>query len=359
MIDKTLIEKFLRGECRQNEAVYVSTYLRQHPDILEEFLPEEEWNKYLSTAGAALQSDEEIYGNIQESIQRERKMKRIVFSVAGVAAVLLLFFGIRILHPGRTHEQLQLSKAETIQKNETSTDQSLLLPDHSVVILAPGSEIRYDSNFNVSGRRIILTGKAEFSVAKDKQKPFTVYSGKISTTALGTRFSVDGNTENISVVLYEGKVVVQKVQDETVANFLAPGDKLNFNINKEIFEIYRNGILASNPDIHPPSSKIKPAKSVELPVTQPAKPDSESGNKDNDGHINFQNQNLKSILSALAERYGVEINYPTEISTSINVFISVDTTQSIDKILQNIAILNNLEVKKERNQLAGPGIQHR
>ncbi|QEC45091.1 FecR family protein [Pseudobacter ginsenosidimutans] len=346
MIDKKLIEKFLRGECPEDEAAGVLQYLRQHPSVLEEFLPEEEWEKYVSVPATTV--DEELYGNIQESIRSGKRKRTMLISLFGAAAAILLFFGIRyISQDNKVAGETELaanSTTETIRKNSTAAAQQITLPDHSIITLSAGSEIRYASDYNVSNRHIYLTGKAEFSVAKDKEKQFTVFCGKVATTALGTRFSVDGNAKTISVVLYEGKVVVKKVKDETIANYLLPGDQISFNIRKEIFEKFRNEGLAA--------AKSSPKTEMEKGTTVNTRPADakasqiETGPDENSGHINFQNQNLKKVLDQLAERYNVEIDYPTEISSSINIFISVDTTQTIDKILRNIAAINNLEVKK-------------
>lgn len=347
MIDKNLIEKFLRGECQGEEAAQVMLYLRQHPDAVEEFLPEQEWNKYVSEQPPA-GVDEEMYQRIEQSIHHNKKSKPIITALVSAAAVLLLFFGIRYLNEDSSasnNNELAAAK-ETIKKNNTTSDQRLTLPDNTLVTLTPGSEIRYASNYNSTGRDVFLTGKAEFSVAKDKEKRFTVFCGKVATTALGTRFSVDGNASTISVVLFEGKVVVKKLKDETIANYLLPGDRIRFNIGKDVFEKFPVDQLAAQSSTGSHRSQVeKPAASTgEADKQEEAQQDAALA--DNNGQINFQNKNLKTVLDQLAERFNVEINYPTEISSSINVFISVDTTQSIDRILHNIAAINNLEVKK-------------
>lgn len=345
MIDKALIEKYLRGECPEEEAADVMLYLQQHPHAIEELLPEEEWNKYINTPPSSA-FDEDMYQNIQQAVQDEKRNKRVIISVVSAAVVLLLFFGIRYLDQASNTNQVAAVNREIVKKNTVGSDQVIILPDSSIVMLAASSEIRYAADYNVSKRDIYLTGKAEFSVAPNKQKQFTVFCGKVATTALGTRFSVDGAAKTISVILYEGKVVVKKVQDETVANFLSPGDKISFNIKKDMFEKFHHNEWASNVSEKYPSAKSHVEKEMAPDTGHRSDLAAESELADNKAHINFRNQNLKSVLTQLAERFNVEINYPTEISSSINVLMSVDTTQSIDKILQNIAIINNLEVKK-------------
>lgn len=346
MIDKNLIEKFLRGECPEEEAAYVLQHLRQHPSDLEEFLPEQEWDKYVAAQPAA-NVDEALYQNIERSIRRSKRDRTVIATLVSAAAVLLLFAGIRYLNQSATVTSNELAKEETVRKNSTNADQLLTLPDNTTVTLSPGSEIRFASDYNTARRDLYLTGKAEFSVAKNKEKRFTVYCGKVSTTALGTRFSVDGNASSISVVLFEGKVVVKKLQDETIANYLLPGDRIRFNIRKDLFEKFPDDQLASRQASASPKAHIEKQDQGAEAANSKSDADQQEGMlADNNGQINFQNKNLKTVLDQLAERFNVEINYPTEISTSVNVFISVDTTQSIDRILHNIAAINNLEVKK-------------
>ncbi len=272
MIDKNLIEKFLKGECHGDEAAHVMLYLRQHPAALEEFLPEEEWDKYVSNPSST-KFDEEIYRNIHRSIHRDKKNKAIITAVISAAAVVVLFFGIRYLNTNGAGsgaaQQAGVHKTETIKKNNSTSEQLLTLPDNSIITLAAGSEIRYASDYNQSRRDIFLTGKAEFSVAKDKEKQFTVYCGKVATTALGTRFSVDGNASTISVVLYEGKVVVKKLRDEAMANYLQPGDKIRYNIKKDMFEEIRDSKLASNTS-RGSSSQSSPVEKNKSADTDPA-----------------------------------------------------------------------------------------
>lgn len=348
MIDKNLIEKFLRGECQDDEAAYVKRYLRQHPDAVEEFLPEQEWEKYVSSQPSA-SVDEALYQNIEQSIHRSKRRKTLLTTIVSAAAVLLLFFGIRYLNQGSpaAGPGELATVSETINKNSSTKDQLFRLPDNTTVTLSPGSEIRYANNYNSTKREIYLTGKAEFDVAKDKEKRFTVFCGKVATTALGTRFSVDGNASSISVVLFEGKVVVKKLQDETVANYLLPGDRIRFNIGKDLFEKFPDNHLAAQSLAGSQKAGTEKRTTGTDPVSDmQEQADNTVAAADNNGQINFQNKNLKTVLDQLAERFKVEINYPTEISASINVFISVDTTQSIDRILHNIAAINNLEVKK-------------
>lgn len=91
------------------------------------------------------------------------------------------------------------------------------LPDGSNIQLNTNSIVTID--FTETYRKITLVrGEALFDVAKDKNRPFIVSSGKQSFTALGTIFNVQKTDENnIELLVTEGRVLlskgVQKVEE--------------------------------------------------------------------------------------------------------------------------------------------------
>lgn len=79
------------------------------------------------------------------------------------------------------------------------------LRDGSTVTLNTDSKIRVD--LNESERRISLDrGEAFFDVAKDEQRPFTVVAGARRIVAVGTKFSVRRDRDDVVVVVTEGRV---------------------------------------------------------------------------------------------------------------------------------------------------------
>lgn len=81
------------------------------------------------------------------------------------------------------------------------------------VPLADGSKITLNTDtrvrvaFTSKERRIQLEqGEAFFEVAKDPQRPFIVYAGDQRVVAVGTKFSVRRDDEDVQVVVTEGRV---------------------------------------------------------------------------------------------------------------------------------------------------------
>ncbi len=353
MVEKNFIEKFLAGNCTEYEAKKIANYLRKDTSAIEKYLPEKEWLQYLQQGSSSGIVDTEILEQIHYLIRRKKVVKQRVFYIAGMAATIIgIFWGVLFFNKQESIVSPQnnvavTEKKEIIYYNSTTVTTNFRLPDSTNVIVYPNSKITYSPDYNTVKRNIKLEGTAEFSVAKNKEKPFTVFCDGLATTALGTRFTVHGSGKNVSVVLHEGKVAVRKMMDDKVMVYLEPGEKVAFNTDKNIFEKLAVKVSSENvgkkekillTDIAKLNNAIKgPASKKNI------SPDAVQ--KVSDVYIRFENKSLNFVLDQLAEKYQVEINYPTGISTSANIYISVDTTQTIEKILKNIATANNLELK--------------
>jgi transmembrane sensor len=131
--------------------------------------------------------------------------KRAVVSLAlaaSVAAVALLMTVLR--HPWSSDALEPLHVYET------------RLGEHLYVTLSDGSKITLGALTKVSthyspSRRIVLLegGEALFSVAKNRQRPFTVVAAGGTVTAVGTRFNVRSDLNRVTVTVTEGAVDVE------------------------------------------------------------------------------------------------------------------------------------------------------
>lgn len=98
---------------------------------------------------------------------------------------------------------------------------ALLLTDGTKVWLNASSKLTYDVNFIGGVRKVELEGEAYFEVAKNKDKPFLVFSNDQKVRVLGTHFNVKAYGENrTTTTLMEGSV---EVATEHRAYTLKPG----------------------------------------------------------------------------------------------------------------------------------------
>jgi len=153
-------------------------------------------------------------------------------------------------------------------------------------------------------------------VAKDKTKPFTVYSGGLATTALGTQFKITSlpNTNETVVALYEGRVVVKAVGKALKSKrnyYLYPGDELTYHKLTAAFDLSR-----------------KQAKTTQQ----------------QNQLLVFDKVSLADVFDQLASTYNVHIQYANADFEKVYYIGSFDQTDSIQHILENITKVNGLKL---------------
>ena len=87
---------------------------------------------------------------------------------------------------------------------------------NATVRLSDGSELQLGGHTRLTVslgpnlRQVdLLTGEADFVVAKDKTRPFRVRAGTATVTAVGTEFNVRRSDDRVVVSVLEGRVLIQ------------------------------------------------------------------------------------------------------------------------------------------------------
>ncbi len=111
---------------------------------------------------------------------------------------------------------------------------SLSLADGSVIHLNTHTALSVD--YTASIRRVdLLTGEAQFVVAKDDRRPFVVHAAEGQTRAVGTAFFVRNYEEGATVTLLEGLVDVTVdsfLPGEQAGVHLYPGEQVTYDVTK-------------------------------------------------------------------------------------------------------------------------------
>lgn len=131
----------------------------------------------------------------------------------------------------------------------------VVLPDGSIARLNAGSSLRYPVNFGKSSRKMDLIGEGYFEVVKNKQLPFTVSSGNLEVTALGTQFNVNtySNEPQGAATLVEGSLQVTNTKSQKTV-IIKPGqqaygaiDELKVrHVNSEEYTAWKDGLFVIN-----------------------------------------------------------------------------------------------------------------
>lgn len=326
-------------------------------DNIDKIDTDKEWNYFkrniaaphLKVVANSITSKERIY--FSKGRVKKRLLRRLAIAVTAAASFLLIIFagnrfffntGTRLKTSRKVNDERSVYAAVKIRRevNLLSEPKKIRLEDGSVIILYENSEVSFEERFPHNKRDIQLSGKADFSVAKDKIKPFTVYSGEVATTALGTRFTVTSyEKENkITVRLYEGKVVVkssaESVNKITKDFLLKPGNEFVYD------KVKAKAVLRFFKIAKPSMSKIK--------WNQQRTSDDPSFPQDKPGTwFMFENQALDQVLDHLAVMFGRKIIYSKNDIHKLYFIGKFDKTESLESILKQVAMINGLELIKK------------
>ena len=206
--------------CTGRDREEFETWLRSSPDHWRAYADAERtvrrFDQLLENDALLRALADEASGEPQVTARR-----RWTVPAALAASLIVALVVVRVASVGENSQQSDVFATRLDEQRDVT------LADSSVVHLDVGSEIAV--NITDTSREIALTrGRALFDVAKDRARPFTVTAGSTRTTALGTKFQIENNSERVVVVLTEGSVsVTQANEGAPWEERLAPGEQLS------------------------------------------------------------------------------------------------------------------------------------
>ncbi|OQP64609.1 FecR family protein [Niastella populi] len=369
---KELIVKYLINELSEEECSLLVEWINSNEEnrhyfnnikdtwhltavkLTEQVSGETEWQTFKETIAArdakVIAIDEQPMHDYALAEEESSGFKRNIYRrmwlvAAAVAVALFIGLGWNYLFTGNAQPEV-VTKTGTADEavkpvvqrevNTTDREKNITLADGSMIVLFNNSEITYEKDF--ARRQIQLTGKALFRVAKDAARPFTVESGAIATTALGTEFTVTAyaGKEQLTVRLYNGKVVIKPTDkaNSLMKNnvFLTPGQEFVYGPDKTLVRTFRSNDQPVTAGSHN-TAKDNPS----LPV-----------NAKGSWHM-YNNQSLSQVFDHLSGMYKVTIMYE-EKDVQKKYFVGqFKTTDSIATILNLITKANKLKFTREGN----------
>lgn len=210
------------------------------------------------------------------------------------------------------------------------------LPDGSLVKLNAESSITYPETFDNEAQRLVtLEGEAFFEVASDPSKPFTVQSGDLRTTVLGTSFNINAYPEKdqMEVTVATGEVQVRPAtsnssNDTLESVVLTPAEQAQFSI--------QSGQLT------------KRTVSLDAAITW------------RDGILRFEGSTLSEIVPELERWYGVTITLSDRQQDLCNLRLTFDNlslTQALEQ-LQLTADITYRKVQPDGYEILGVGCKN-
>lgn len=326
-VSEQLLDKYFKGQCSAEEKLQVLDYLNEVDDLPDHLLSKAEWDETIAATLDEAETTAIFKAVKQQTTAKVQRLKwmRIISAAAIVLVVLTVgFLSLDWHKPDLRFASNKILSSNKISQiswksivNYTEHQQSVHLPDGSMVKVFPGAELRYALPFVKDKREVYLNGKSYFEVSKDKNHPFVVYAKGIATTALGTSFTITAldKSKFIKVQLHTGRVLVKNVDSNhrisPFSEILAPGKELVYNslINK-----------------------ISVSNSRTIGVKR----------KNDILELNFQQASLVDVFDQLEKHYKVKITYDRADLAEMSFTGSLNLTQSIDTILEEIAELNKL-----------------
>ncbi|MEQ8907418.1 FecR domain-containing protein [Ekhidna sp.] len=242
-------------------------------------------------------SKQDIWAEIEEQIDDEKKSTIPIWTYMGIAASLLLIAAIAFLfYPKGTPETLNIA---TALAESTTID----LPDGSKVTLNANSSISYSEDWD---RKLHLEGEAFFEVVKGEQ--FVVKTTIGSVEVLGTSFNVFARDSTFEVACKTGKVRVN-VPSKAVSEPLSSGQSIR----------------------------------VEIDTVKRTSLDAELVGKWQAGEFYFNEQHLSDVLSEVERQFSVSIALP---DSSDYVFSGYFTNKNIDSALEMVCLPLGLAYEK-------------
>lgn len=336
-ISREQYHRFLNNQCSEEERLVFTSYLEQHPEILEQWLQSEDWEQFtndihLHPAFSARMRDKFLlYINGRQQLRKRWYRSAIAAAVAVLIALPVVWL---LLKPAGSKfiavKEPVMNDAPAVweeTRNNTFSMMQVPLSDHTVVELYANSVLRYQKIMTGARRDVYLQGVAHFKVAKDATRPFTVYAGGIATTALGTAFRVTAKPDhkNVQVILYEGKVVVKPA--DTVAAivvkpvYLLPGDEVVMNAAGKF--------------------DLRTAQSVKALVATAVKKNNPAGGD----ALSFAKMPLTDVLEQLKRKFAADIRYDARSIKTIYITASFTEQDTLSNILNILCTLNNLQLQ--------------
>ncbi len=346
-----VIEKYLNGTASKIEIEVVDRWLT----LLDN---EQNWNELSiekldsvkkeiwSKLNVSMRTEQNSTFKTSLTLKSNQKAKLISSNIfIKVAAIFLLVTATYFIYTIITkpfsnfdnHLQTLVVNGWNSKINDSKNNDSIILEDGTKITLTPQASIYYPTHFETTKREVRIKGSAFFSVAKDKNRPFFVFSKSIVTRVLGTSFWVkdEENKEASQVEVKSGAVAVflnnneDKIASSALKGvLLKPNEKAVFNRKEERFTTE----IVDNPE----------------PVTA----DSVDGIKAYNGpqiKYQFSDTKLSEIIKGLQLEYGITIILENEELGNLTFTGDISGFSYFDKIKIICKSLRiNYEIKENR-----------
>lgn len=337
---KILIKKLWDGCATGQECAALLAYLENSEQAGKELLSTEQWISELGdlqgdlqqpTGQLSLERREALLKQIERKMSSmeqpkvvylyRRRLKMAAVSAAIIATAFVAYFMVEKIntHYNSDVAQMEMAQARLLDtiSNSSAQTKTIYLSDQSTILLYPDSKIWFKHGAMDSA--VALAGKAYFKIRHNESRVFTVTTGDIMTTDIGTEFEIDAHGQNKTAIrLVKGKVKVGISANSKLhmqEQYLNRGDLLSICIQDQKVELSKISTL----------SKAK--KGNELLV--------------------FNRTPLDKVFRKISVKYNATIHFDSQDVSQLTFTGNVEPHDSLMNILNIICSINNLSLSKD------------
>jgi transmembrane sensor len=235
-----LLDRFLAGECAEQEAAVVRRHLMARPDVaaaLSTFLRQLDGEQTRPIAPDAMGAWEALRRRMHEpapalgaastrsAAHRATATPRHLFALLPsrraspwrrAAAVACIAVGLAAAGVHRATQRPDVAADTRNDQTFVTANREraeLRLSDGTRIHLAPASRLRVAADYGDTRRDVYLEGEGYFEVEHDAQRPFSVFARNATARDLGTEFAVRSYSDDaaVQVVVRKGAVEMSRV----------------------------------------------------------------------------------------------------------------------------------------------------
>jgi len=315
-----LFRRYLENICSRQELDEFFSYVRAsgQDEVLRNLIKKVYENTvqipsiqtYVDERGTLILTDKAVIPDVP--VPKTRSRRRLVFAIL----ILLIAAGpiLWLVNKPDNHHPARVASALAKRTTERSEYKYLLLPDSTQVWLNASSTLEFPEHFRTDKREVTLTGEAYFDVRHSEKAPFIIYSGKISTTVLGTSFNIKAypDRQDIIVSVSTGKVKVS--YNNVPLATLVKGQQVKFNSRLNTME----------------EKKIAPA---EVAAWQ-------------QGNMSYDDEAFEDIVADLERLYNAKIRIDNDAIRTLKVSTSFRRELGIEQALQVLCKLTDAMLRQ-------------
>jgi ferric-dicitrate binding protein FerR (iron transport regulator) len=236
------------------------------------------------------------------------KVAAMVLVIAGAAVTFFLL--------NNKHRQQDTIAFTTISTG-VGEKKKVTTRDGSRLVLNAGTTIRIQDDFSNDRKIELVDGEVFFEVRTDAQRPFTVTSGSLTTTVLGTSFNISAYAalNNLSIGVVDGKVSV--AGDSAPLSILMKEEELVFNKTSKTY------------------------KKIPLDETLTAW---------QSGRLVLNDLSFNEMATIMKKNYGIDVVTNDETIRNTRYTTELSSAMSPLQAIQVLAAIHDLKVREKNNQ---------